>query len=58
MFPCISLDFFLMYVSQAYHPSNVVNKYLIRANPDAQVAVTHESDWWTFFDDVNMPPIS
>jgi hypothetical protein len=29
--PCISSDFFLMYVSQAYHPSDVVNKYLIRA---------------------------
>jgi hypothetical protein len=30
-FPCIFSDFVLMYINQAYHPSDVVNKYLIRA---------------------------
>ncbi|KZP23008.1 hypothetical protein FIBSPDRAFT_858946 [Athelia psychrophila] len=29
-----------------YHPLDSINKYLLETTPQAQIAISHESDWW------------
>ncbi|KZP23001.1 hypothetical protein FIBSPDRAFT_786411 [Athelia psychrophila] len=29
-----------------YHALDTINKYLLETNPQAEVAISHESDWW------------
>ncbi|KAJ7708952.1 hypothetical protein B0H17DRAFT_1031325 [Mycena rosella] len=35
----------LDYVPNLYHPSGVVNEYLLDCAPDAMIAVTHDDEW-------------
>ncbi|KAF8549065.1 hypothetical protein OG21DRAFT_1488841 [Imleria badia] len=37
-------------LSQPFHPSNIINRYLLSKFPDALVAVTHDSEWISFID--------
>ncbi|KAI9567826.1 hypothetical protein HD554DRAFT_2172886 [Boletus coccyginus] len=32
-------------ISQAIHPSEVINQYLLKKEPSARIAVTHDSQW-------------
>ncbi|ESK92092.1 hypothetical protein Moror_10264 [Moniliophthora roreri MCA 2997] len=43
--------------SRAYHPLNAVNEYILHANPDVDVVVTHDDDWIALLnnEDVDMP---
>ncbi|KIM72179.1 hypothetical protein PILCRDRAFT_804222 [Piloderma croceum F 1598] len=42
--------------TEVYHPLNVINKYLLATIPEAQVIVTHKSDWWALSDNSDMLP--
>ncbi|KIK62852.1 hypothetical protein GYMLUDRAFT_223412 [Collybiopsis luxurians FD-317 M1] len=37
--------------SQIYHPSDVINEYILKKCPAAHVAVTHDNDWCTILQD-------
>jgi hypothetical protein len=39
-------------LSQPFHPSNIINRYLLNKDPDALVAVTHDSEWITLIETV------
>ncbi|KAF8125247.1 hypothetical protein EV363DRAFT_1176104 [Boletus edulis] len=32
-------------LSQPFHPSDIINRYLLDKNPDDTVAITHDDDW-------------
>ncbi|KAN0101158.1 hypothetical protein V8E55_001142 [Tylopilus felleus] len=33
-----------------FHPSDVINQYILRKEPSAKVAITHDSDWGSILD--------
>ncbi|KAF8553279.1 hypothetical protein OG21DRAFT_1267503 [Imleria badia] len=39
-------------LSQPFHPSDIINRYLLNKDPDALVAVTHDSEWITLVETV------
>ncbi|KAJ7285242.1 hypothetical protein C8J57DRAFT_1671613, partial [Mycena rebaudengoi] len=41
--------------STIFHPSRLLNDYLLRQAPEATVAITHDDDWLDIFRDVCLP---
>ncbi|KAF8119231.1 hypothetical protein EV363DRAFT_1201085 [Boletus edulis] len=37
-------------LSQSFHPSDLINQYLLNEDPNALVAVTHDSEWITLIE--------
>ncbi|KIJ65765.1 hypothetical protein HYDPIDRAFT_151374 [Hydnomerulius pinastri MD-312] len=42
-------------LSQPFHPSDVINRYLLDKNPNVQVAVTHDSQWLSMLEKNELP---
>ncbi|KAF8548780.1 hypothetical protein OG21DRAFT_1515937 [Imleria badia] len=43
-------------LSQPIHPSDLINRYLLNKDPDALVAVTHDSEWITLIETGKLTP--
>ncbi|THU79960.1 hypothetical protein K435DRAFT_845273 [Dendrothele bispora CBS 962.96] len=41
----------MRHLFEPYHPSDIINKYLLEENLDSQVAMTHDSTWIEALDD-------
>ncbi|KAI6022003.1 hypothetical protein EDC04DRAFT_345148 [Pisolithus marmoratus] len=38
-------------LSQPFHPSDIINRFLLNKKPDAEVAITHDSQWMDMMKD-------
>ncbi|KIK94597.1 hypothetical protein PAXRUDRAFT_124702, partial [Paxillus rubicundulus Ve08.2h10] len=36
---------------QAYHPSDVINRFLLQSEPRANIAITHDTQWMGSFEE-------
>ncbi|KAF8556914.1 hypothetical protein OG21DRAFT_1520796 [Imleria badia] len=43
-------------LSQPFHPSDIINRYLLNKDPDALVAITHDSEWITLIETGKLTP--
>ncbi|KAF8553762.1 hypothetical protein OG21DRAFT_1196424 [Imleria badia] len=42
--------------SQAFHPSDIINRYLLDKEPSANIAITHDDDWITILEENLLQP--
>ncbi|KAJ7854986.1 hypothetical protein B0H14DRAFT_748757 [Mycena olivaceomarginata] len=43
------------YVPNLFHPSDIINQYLLESVPNAMVAVTHDDEWVSVLNEVSQP---
>ncbi|KAI9570849.1 hypothetical protein HD554DRAFT_2312658 [Boletus coccyginus] len=43
-------------VSQAFHPSDIINQYLLKKEPSAKIAITHDDDWIAMLEENLLQP--
>jgi hypothetical protein len=41
---------------QAFHPSDIINQYLLNMEPSANIAITHDDDWITMLEEDLLKP--
>ncbi|KAI9456083.1 hypothetical protein HD554DRAFT_220011 [Boletus coccyginus] len=42
--------------SQAFHPSDIINHYLLKKEPSAKIAITHDDDWIAMLEESLLQP--